>query len=251
MRKYEPDINDDDLEWTQDSKQRVLFIGDSLMCGIGASEGAGDALPKQIANSLSRRLQSKVSWISYGLDGGSVKMIRRELLPSIAAEMRRTMTEEGPLTAIVIMCGLNDFKRIAESGHSSSDFRREVRGLIEDLMKLAGPEGAKVPVFLPSTPVEHAPLFKGFSAFPAATVVCYLADLFDEQKRLIGEQLRNVHFLRPSSDSEDVLTSQHFGRDGLHPSALGYRVYGTALATQMFERIPASNEKVDPCTTIG
>ena len=38
---------------------------------------------------------------------------------------------------------------------------------------------------------------------------------------------------------------------GLHPSALGYRVYGTALATQMFERIPASNEKVDPCTTIG
>jgi hypothetical protein len=65
---------------------RVLFVGDSLICGIGAGKGGAATLCAQVAQDIAAQHGSTCRWWSFGLDGGSAQQIRA-LAPAIRAEM--------------------------------------------------------------------------------------------------------------------------------------------------------------------
>ena len=109
--------------------RRILFLGDSLVTGVGSSQesASGPPLPRVVAEMLSRRLGVDVQWSAVGETGLNVSELRTELLPAVALELRRAAAAGQPVDVVVVVCGLNDFKQAYRSvGGTAGNFRREL-----------------------------------------------------------------------------------------------------------------------------
>ena len=59
-------------------RRHVLFVGDSLVTGVGCcqSESRGPALPRAVAEFLSRKLKADVGWAAIGSTGSDVRTLQ-------------------------------------------------------------------------------------------------------------------------------------------------------------------------------
>ena len=94
-------------------------------------------------------------------------------------------------------------------------------------------------VFLPALPVHWAPGLT--ESFPLSLFVPFIAGLWDEQKRALDGD--NVFVGCPSTESMLRLVGARpndpalWAEDGVHPSMLGYRAWGTFIGDAIFSHL--------------
>jgi lysophospholipase L1-like esterase len=137
-----------------------------------------------------------------------------------------------PADACVVLCGLNDFKRLWR-GRTPAAFRRDLRRFLADIRARVGPACA---LFLPALPLEVTRFPE-----PLHTFAVRLAAAFDAEKRRAAADLPGVFFVpkpgpgfwaRARRDVGDVIAE-----DGVHPNEAGYAVYGQLLGRAVARRL--------------
>ena len=128
----------------------------------------------------------------------------------------------------MILCGLNDFKKLWK-GHTTSAFGCRLRKLLMDLRFVLGPQCV---IVLPGLPMEPTRFPEPLRAF-----VLFLAEVYDEEKARLAtlENRRgagggSVLFIpKPSVRWWKRVHEEHgsvMSDDGVHPNEVGYRIYG-------------------------
>ncbi|PXF49281.1 hypothetical protein BWQ96_00855 [Gracilariopsis chorda] len=213
-------------------KKRILIIGDSLVSGVGGESSFedgprdGPALPRQVARYLSEMLNVDVQWNAMSLTGGDVRMLKRKIIPMLTRE--RTRGTIGDISAVVLVTGVNDWKRISPL-RTASKFRQD---LAEFINKIRQQVGHDCPVFLPAIPgVHHTPRFHE----PLRSIVVFLNDYWDSQKVQLSRTMRRVFFVgQPPSHEWGTNPVQFFSTlDRVHPSELGYKRWAERIAEHM------------------
>uniref|UniRef100_A0A7S2HKX9 SGNH hydrolase-type esterase domain-containing protein n=2 Tax=Octactis speculum TaxID=3111310 RepID=A0A7S2HKX9_9STRA len=211
---------------------RILFIGDSLVAGIGLQPGE-PMLPQLTARVLAERLNSDISWRALNSIGGDIRMLRSNLVPKIDDYLHRC--EEGgerKFDAVIIMCGLNDFKKFFVNGRTPSAFRED----LEDLTRLLKARfGNDCRVVLPAIPVQWTTAFPE----PMRSFVLQLSTLWDDEKRLFAAASRMhpgkigaVDFISEPSIGEESRSSA-MSSDGVHPNSKGYGIWADHIGTNL------------------
>ena len=204
---------------------RVLVVGDSLVSGVGSDVSRAPPLPERLAQSLAEHLGVAVSWKALGLTGADVATLRSSLLPVAKAD---AVAE--PPAVVVLLCGLNDFKRLLR-GRTPSGFRQELEALVSDLRDAAGPHALLV---LPGLPIHATQRFPT----PLHQLACLLATAWDAQKEALASGTaddRVVYVAEPrlsSLEAGSLLCS-----DGVHPNTTGYARWGEFIAEQIVQRL--------------
>uniref|UniRef100_A0A7S0NYU3 SGNH hydrolase-type esterase domain-containing protein n=1 Tax=Calcidiscus leptoporus TaxID=127549 RepID=A0A7S0NYU3_9EUKA len=209
-------------------RKNILFVGDSLITGVGCSQerSHGPALPRAVAEFLSKALRVDVSWVAIGETAADVRALRTNLVPLLSREVE-AMRERGQhVDAVVIICGLNDFKNAYRSaGNTASDFRTELSSLVGEVKQHAG---VQCTVVLPALPIHRAPVFDGI--WPLQSFLGRVAALWDEQKAHLAHRLRCVAYVRNAERDEWWSGKQYWAVDGIHPNDEGYRIWGEHIA---------------------
>ncbi|WP_044873671.1 SGNH/GDSL hydrolase family protein [Pseudomonas sp. LFM046] len=181
---------------------RLLLIGESTVAGVGAS-CLDYALAGQLASSLAARLKRPVAWRACGENGITAGEALERLLPQVADE---------PADWVLLVFGVNDTTHFS----SSRRWRASLAGLARHF---AG-RGVRV-AFSGVPPLEH------FSALPwlLRRLLGWRARLLDRQlHELARKEGWDCHATRLD------MRPEFLALDGYHPSTLGYRVWGEALA---------------------
>ncbi len=184
---------------------RLLLIGESTVAGVGV-EAQEVALAGQLAQALSARLQRPVAWRACGENGITAGEACERLLPLALSE---------PADLVLLVFGVNDTTRL------SSLARWEAA--LSSLSRTLNGRGARV-VFTGVPPIQH------FSALPwlLRRLLGLRAWLLDSELRRVSAQERAQY-----ARLELQFADEYLARDGYHPSALGYRVWGEGLAEQI------------------
>ena len=184
---------------------RLLLIGESTVAGVGV-EAQEAALAGQLAQALAARLQRPVAWRACGENGITADGACTPLLPLALRE---------PADLVLLVFGVNDTTHLS----SLARWRRSLRTLSRALAA----RGTRV-VFTGVPPIQH------FSALP-----WLLRRLFGLRAALLDGELRRLsaregaHYARLQLE----FAEEYLARDGYHPSALGYRLWGEGLAEQL------------------
>eukprot|EP00188_Purpureofilum_apyrenoidigerum_P004420 Plantae.Rhodophyta-Purpureofilum_apyrenoidigerum.ctg49976.p1 GENE.Plantae.Rhodophyta-Purpureofilum_apyrenoidigerum.ctg49976~~Plantae.Rhodophyta-Purpureofilum_apyrenoidigerum.ctg49976.p1 ORF type:complete len:370 (-),score=46.14 Plantae.Rhodophyta-Purpureofilum_apyrenoidigerum.ctg49976:2-1111(-) len=231
--------------------RRILFIGDSLVQGVGCEGSNGPALPRHAARFLAEKWKMDVSWRALGITGGDVRTLRTELIPllrdEVAAVKARRQECGNPelenrpiIDAVFIVCGVNDWKKFFRTGRTWRTFRIDLEELVRDIKELCGDDCR---VILPALPgVDFAPLFHE----PLRSFVRAMSNCWDQQKRYLAEKLSMVHFVdKPESAFWAGMnpSMQLYAPDRVHPNELGYSKWGEYLADS-YSKILASDKSV-------
>lgn len=224
---------------SQRRPRRVIVVGDSLVTGVGCSSehDGGPVLPRRIGERLADLLGVRVEWVALGVKGADMKTIRSEVIPALHARLvshgvkggtgtEGKVSEADAVDAVVLMCGVNDFKH-ALTGRTASAFRRELALVVDEIRSLTGD---KCWVILPGLPMDLVTIFPP----PLSYFAVYGNDVWDAQKRKIDDVARRVVFVsKPNLDAvraevgaEKPLTAT----DGIHPSEWGYAAWAHHIA---------------------
>ena len=192
---------------------RVLFIGDSLVTGVGGSaHRAGDdgpPLPRRVCRELADGLGVEVAWRALGETGCDVAGMRRRLVPAIAGD---------GYDVVVLMCGLNDFKHIARGElRTPWAFAAELELLVGDVRAAVGDDCR---IVLPALPVAIASFPE-----PLRSYVVFVASQWDRQKALLAGGA-NVDFVSVFESARGDLTAA----DRVHPNESGYEAWAAHIA---------------------
>lgn len=181
---------------------RLLLLGESTVAGVGV-ELQEAALAGQLAVALAACLQRPVAWRACGENGITAAQACQRLLPQALAE---------PADLAVLVFGVNDTTHLSSLQTWDDSLRQLSRALV------AG--GCRV-VFTGVPPIEH------FSALPwlLRKLLGWRAALMDHHLRRVCRE-EGVGYQRLELEFAD----DYLARDGYHPSALGYRVWGEGLA---------------------
>lgn len=181
---------------------RLLLLGESTVAGVGV-ELQEAALAGQLAVALAACLQLPVAWRACGENGITAAQACQRLLPQALAE---------PADLAVLVFGVNDTTHLSSLQAWDDSLRQLSRALV------AG--GCRV-VFTGVPPIEH------FSALPwlLRKLLGWRAALMDYHLRRVCRD-EGVGYQRLELEFAD----DYLARDGYHPSALGYRVWGEGLA---------------------
>ena len=184
---------------------RLLLIGESTVAGVGV-EAQEAALAGQLAQALAARLQRPVAWRACGENGITADEACTRLLPLALRE---------PADLVLLVFGVNDTTHLS----SLARWRRSLR----TLSRAVAARGARV-VFTGVPPIRH------FSALPwlLRRLLGLRAALLDEILRRVSGQEQAQYACLQLNFAADYLA-----RDGYHPSALGYRLWGDGLAEQI------------------
>lgn len=235
---------------TGNNAPRVLVIGDSLVSGVGGaaswSDGPcdGPPLPKYVAKSLSKRWNRDVQWNAMSLTGGDVRMLRKKILPMLKRERDNGTIhpEKNPLTAVVLVTGVNDWKRMTP-WRNAKKFRRD---LCDFIASIRAEVGEDTHVFLPAIPgVHHAPRFHE----PLRSFLIFINDYWDAQKLALSRSMANVHFVNNPPEADWTQRPEKFfcTQDRLHPSERGYSIWGGRIAAQIASA--TSKNRTASCVT--
>ena len=215
---------------TQSGKSyRVLFIGDSLVTGVGGEQSDamdGPPLPRRVSRALANSLEVQVEWRSVGLTGGDLQALRSTLREGVHENY----------DVVVVMCGLNDFKHLARGQiRTPWTFQSELRGLIDDLRTHVGHDAR---IILPALPIALASFHE-----PLKSYIVFLANLWDKQKARVAQAShrlldRRVEYVDVLTVQEDGESSSLVADDGVHPSEFGYALWATHIADQIVAKEP-------------
>lgn len=184
---------------------RLLLIGESTVAGVGV-EAQEAALAGQLAQALATRLQRPVAWRACGENGITAGEACERLLPLALSE---------PADLVLLVFGVNDTTHLSSLAHWEDSLRALSRAL--------SARGERV-VFTGVPPIQH------FSALPwlLRRLLGLRAALLDAELRRISAQ-EGAQYAR----LELEFAEEYLARDGYHPSALGYRVWGEGLAERL------------------
>jgi len=189
---------------------RLLLIGESTVAGVGV-EAQEAALAGQLAQALAARLQRPVAWRACGENGITAGEACERLLPLALSE---------PADLVLLVFGVNDTTHLSSLARWEDSLRALSRAL--------SARGERV-VFTGVPPIQH------FSALP-----WLLRRLLGLRTALLDAKLRRLSAQECAQYARLDLefAEEYLARDGYHPSALGYRVWGEGLAEQL---IPLSD----------
>jgi len=163
-------------------RRNILFVGDSLVTGVGCDADSGPTMPRACAEFLSRALRVDVKWTAIGKTGADVAGLKEKLLPAVGSAVKQAQEGGDRIDLVVVVCGLNDFKRAYQGvGRTASSFRAT---LSEFVAAIHLETGVECTVVLPALPVHLAPVFAGDMPGPYAArlLLANVAALWDEQK---------------------------------------------------------------------
>lgn len=127
---------------------RLLFVGDSMVMGIGIEAQdlleRGNELPQACARILSERLGRDVVWQSVGYNGATAKDVRDILGPQITDAVtilhedleKKEEATKLKVDLVVLMCGLNDAKDLVFFRGNPWEFRKELSTTIKYIHSL-------------------------------------------------------------------------------------------------------------------
>ena len=200
---------------------RLLALGESTVAGVGMGnhrQGFTGWLARQIAERIGRR----VDYRAVARSGFNAERVRRELVPRIAGE--------NP-DLIVLGIGGNDAFQL----NSPSRFRAEAIGLLEAVRHRQ-----------PSAPIliANLPPIRTFPAFPATMqrFLGGLVELYDQAILDLPHRFERVHYAAGAVGRDwrerhgSSLEIEELYCDGVHPSALTYRLWSEDLATLAADR---------------
>ena len=198
------------------SELKLITIGESTIAGIGVQTHQ-EGFSGSLAAALSNIYHANVPWEVYAESGLTVKQIRGRLIPKIPAQHA---------DIIVIGIGGNDAFTLNRPGN----WRREVRGLIEDLQE-------KFPkaeiVFCNMPPIKEFPAFTPLIKWTLGNLVEILGD----ELAVIVEEYDNVYYNNRKITLSDWVnrlgiqaSAQDFFSDGVHPSKLTYQSWARDIA---------------------
>lgn len=190
---------------------KLLVLGESTVAGMGVSKH-DQGLSGHLARTLSAGLGCDVSWQAYGRSGYSVKKILKETVPEM---------EQEEVHLIAIALGGNDAFEL----NTPWGWRMDTNALIGALRKKY--PDAKI-AFM------HLPPIREFSAFTKGLkwALGGLVEIFGE---VLTEEIKNhpnaffhhqiVSLKTWHEQVGENLPVEDFFSDGVHPSALNYRIW--------------------------
>jgi len=195
---------------------RVLFVGDSICMGVGASSPA--PLQTACVDRLAVLRGSPVVWHTVAETGADVRTLRRLLLRS---------NEGRGFDIAIIFCGVNDGKQILR-GRLPSEFRQDLSDLCTEL-KEAEPEGR---IVLPCIPgYLCAPQLQ---LWPMRHLVKFFFSMYEAEKEAVAEgSAYCCPSPSPASLPHLLADLSLWADDGIHPSAEGYRRVGEWLGAEI------------------
>ena len=181
---------------------RLLVLGESTVVGVGVDE-LHAALVGQLAEALAARCGRPVAWRACGENGITAAQAYARLLPQVLGQ---------PFDLALLVFGVNDTTHLT----SLSRWQAALGGMAEALAA----RGARV-AFSSVPPLQH------FSALPwlLRKLLGWRASLMDRHLRRVCLE-EGVEYQRLALE----FSADYLARDGYHPSALGYRVWGEGLA---------------------
>lgn len=202
-------------------KLNLVFIGDSLVTGVGcaADAGLGATLPRSTAKAIAEQVGRDVSWLALGECGADVAMLEEQTLPTLEEEVTRCSGKGEKVDAVVVMCGLNDIKVCClhmQPWLHAGVFRRRLRHFAESLHETAG---ADCHVLLPGCPMEKGPRFA--DVWPMCLFINTVVRRWEAQKREVAADAGHARRLRYMPNPTGMNRELHFCCDGMHPNDLG------------------------------
>lgn len=201
---------------------RLLFVGDSICMGVGATRAA--PLQAACAERLAALRQRPVLWRTVAATGADV----RELSALLAARLESEGAQGvgSAFDIAVVFCGVNDGKKLFQ-GRFPSVFRDDLAALCAALRRQA-PEGRISVPLIPG--YVGAPLLQ---LWPMRHLVGFFVRQFEAQKEFLA-QSELIHCPTPPPDSlPGPADTSLWAADGIHPSGEGYRLVGEWLGAAL------------------
>jgi len=216
------------------SRKNILFVGDSLVTGVGCDGDAGPTMPRACAEFLARHLHVDVKWAAIGQTGADVAELRG-LLPAVGAAVTQAQEAGGQIDLVVVICGLNDYKYAYQgAGRTALGFKQTLSDFVAALHHETG---VGCTVVLPALPVQHAPVFSGDMPVSVGCrmLLAHVGSRWDAQKealaRSAGRISGRISFVENKDENgENWSAERYWARDRIHPSNLGYTVWGEHIA---------------------
>lgn len=208
----------------------LLFLGDSLVSGVGAQpdgDPAPAALPRSVAAHLAEQAGKEVKWASVGITGATVERLTREGLPRLKEKIA---AQDGACTVVVILVvGVNDLRTL-----KLATYRLALRSLVRDLRHVACTQQAVDAVFLPALRIADAPMLQ---RFPLQCFLGPICSLWEREKRKAIKWVQEAEVLPFPPPPEGVSIEAMFSPDLMHPSLTGYEWWAEGLARQIHQKM--------------
>ena len=191
---------------------RLIAVGESTVAGVGV-ETHNAALTGQFAAALNRRTTRPVEWQAYGWSGATVREATANLSAEVATNPAAVMPEEAhqiSLFTALIVFGVNDTIAL----RAPNAYARDLHALVTYLRE-ALHVGSVIVCAAP--PMQHFPALRR----PLRDYLGLRAAALNRAAR----GLAGVTF----ADIRIEARPEYFARDGFHPGAAGYAVWGEAL----------------------
>ena len=177
---------------------QLLVLGDSTAAGVGVGSQL-DALPGNLARSLSAHYRRGVHWTAVGENGATARDLLDRFMPAATAE---------PYDVVFLTIGANDALGI----RSRTAFGRDIRELLRRL-RAASPDATIM--------MSSLPAFFRFELLPEP-----LRSSLYRHSRSLESAARAIVSATPGafmSPPPPPYTEGFFATDLFHPSAVGYR----------------------------
>lgn len=227
----------------------LLFLGDSLVSGVGAQSNdspAPAALPKCVALHLAEDLGGDVHWASVGITGADVERLQKDGLPRLREKMaEHKASGRNGKVVVVLVVGANDLRKC-----KVMSYRLALRRLVDELLCSDNPDQAVDAIFLPALRIPDAPMLQ---LFPLQYILNPICALWEREKRKAISwfcNVQNVQVLTSPAPPSDAVVEQFFSADLLHPSSCGYDWWARSLASQISAQLKQQKQPTATRTTV-
>ncbi|MEO9569710.1 MAG: SGNH/GDSL hydrolase family protein [Polaribacter sp.] len=201
-----------------DKTLNIITIGESTIAGVGVDYHK-NGFTGILANSLSKKLATNITWKVYAKSGYTVKLVSKKIIPKI---------KESSIDIIIIGMGGNDAFTLNSPKKWISD--------IEKLINLIQNKHPNTPIFF-----TNMPPIKEFPAFTKSIkfVIGNLVEILGKELHILIKNKENVFYHNEiitlkkwsKKHSLDTNNTQLYFSDGVHPSQLTYKIWAKETAS--------------------
>lgn len=195
---------------------RVIFIGESTFSGVGVTTHA-EGFAGALANELAQQFQSQIHWKVFARSGYTARKIRERILPQLKEERA---------DLIVVGLGGNDAFNLNLPWY----WKLQINKLIAALRLEFGNTSI---VFAHMPPIKDFPAFTPLIRWSVGNLVeqlgAALAEVV-EGKPSVYYPHEIIRLSEWSARFKEDMQPKDFFSDGVHPSALTYRLWAGELA---------------------
>lgn len=202
---------------------RLLTLGESSVAGVGVADHQ-EGISGQLASELAMLTNTGIDWQVIAKSGYTARQVRENLLEQLPEE---------DLDIIVIGLGGNDTFKL----NSPWYWKKSMRQLVLALHKIH-PEAQIVITYMP--PVHTFIAFSSLIRF----FLGHLTKLLGREMKRLAPDYDYLSYFDYVVTWEDWIThsearkKEDFFSDGVHPSALTYRLWGQDTARFIFDHVP-------------